>query len=128
MIAGIEKYHITAENIYNWDKKGFLIGIANVVKQIILKQALKSGRIHFAQQDGSREFISLLAYICADGTHLPPALIYKGELHNLQDSWVEDLGDDTAYFAASDNGWSYNKLGINWLEKVFERHTAAKAG
>jgi hypothetical protein len=128
LISGIEKYHITAENIYNWDEKGFIIGISNVVKRIISKEALKSGRVRFAQQDGSREFISLLACICADGTHLPPALIYKGESHDLQVSWVEDLGDDTAYFAASSNGWSCDSLGLDWLEKVFQRHTAAKAG
>ena len=24
--SGIEKYHITADNTYNWDEKGFLIG------------------------------------------------------------------------------------------------------
>ena len=41
---------------------------------------------------------------------------------------MDDLGDDTAYFAASDNGWTCQKLGMDWLEKVFERHTAAKAG
>jgi hypothetical protein len=39
-----------------------------------------------ASQDGSREFISLLACICADGTFLPLALIYKGDLADLQDS------------------------------------------
>jgi hypothetical protein len=33
-----------------------------------------------------------------------------------------------AYFAASDNGWSCNKLGLNWLEKVFEPYTKPKAG
>jgi hypothetical protein len=33
-----------------------------------------------------------------------------------------------AYFATSDNGWSCNKLGLNWLEKVFEPHTKPKAG
>ena len=41
---------------------------------------------------------------------------------------MDDLGDDAAYFAASNNGWTCQKLGMDWLEKVFERHTAAKAG
>jgi hypothetical protein len=108
----MEKYNITAKNIYNWDEKGFLLGIASITKRIMTKEALKSSRIH-VWQDGSREFISLLACICADGSHLPPSLIYKGISHDLQDSWVEDLGDDTTYFAASKNGWSCNKLGVN---------------
>jgi len=45
----------------------------------------------------------LLACIYTNNTHLLPALIYKGESYDLQDSWVEDLGDDIAYFAASEN-------------------------
>jgi hypothetical protein len=108
----MEKYHITAENIYNWDEKGFLLGIASITKCIMSRAALKSSRIQ-AQQDGSREFISLLACICANGTSLPPSLIYKGTSYDLQSSWVEDLGDETAYFASSNNGWSCNKLGLN---------------
>jgi hypothetical protein len=32
------------------------------------------------------------------------------------------------YFAASDNGWSYNDLGLQWLLEVLEQHTETKAG
>jgi hypothetical protein len=47
------------------------------------KKMYDSGRIIAAKQDGSREFISLLASICVDGTKLPLALIYKGALGDL---------------------------------------------
>jgi hypothetical protein len=47
------------------------------------KEAYKRGRIRNTQQDGSREFISLLAYVCADGTATPPALIYQGASNDL---------------------------------------------
>lgn len=64
-----------------------------------------------------------------DGAALPPALIYKGESADLHDSWVEDfLETDEAYFATSSNGWSPNDLGLQWLDKVFNRHTKDKAG
>jgi hypothetical protein len=102
--------------------------LGHTTKRILSHEAYKSGRVKHSKQDGSREFISLLACICADGTALPPALIYTGESHDLQDTWVEDLGDETAYFAASDNGWSCDDLGLQWLLKVFERHTKTKAG
>ena len=105
MIAGIEKYNITADNVYNWDEKGFLIGMASAVKQIMTLEALESGRITHASQDGSREFISLLACICANGTALPPALIYRGDSKTLQDTWLEDWSvDQQAFFAVSSNG------------------------
>lgn len=93
------------------------------------REALEQGRITQASQDGSREFISLLACICADKTFLPPTLIYKGESHDLQDSWLADFTEgDQAFFAASDNGWSSDDLGLQWLERVFERYTKQKAG
>ena len=50
-------------------------------------EALQSGRIQYASKDGSREFISLLACISANGTALPPALIYKGDSLSLQDTF-----------------------------------------
>ena len=129
MIQGIEKYNITAENLYNWNEKGFVIGQSSAVKRIMTRSALEKGRIMGACQDGNREFISLLACISADGKSLPPALIYKGKSHDLQDSWVEDLQEeDEVYFAASKNGWSCDNLGLQWLERIFHHHTKDKSG
>jgi hypothetical protein len=109
----MEKYNITSENLYNWDEKGFILGLAHAVKRIMTVYALKTSRIMSASQDGSREFISLLACICSDGSKLPPALIYKGESADLMDSWVADFTEeDQAYFAVSSNGWSCDNLGL----------------
>jgi len=90
------------------------------MKHVMSKEALRSGRVTNACTDGSREFISLLACICADSTFLPLALIYKGASHDLNDSWLEDVGETTAYFAATANGWTCDDLGIDWLTRVFE--------
>lgn len=111
------------------DEKGFLIGICNSMKRIVSKQYLNSRKLLGAVQDGSREFISLIAAICADGEVLAPALIYEGKSHDLQDSWLEDFdhSSDKAYFAASENGWTSDELGLSWLTKVFVPLTAKKA-
>jgi hypothetical protein len=53
------------------------------MKRIMTQEALKSGRIKKLKQDGSREFISILAYISAIGRWIPPLLIYKGDLSDL---------------------------------------------
>jgi hypothetical protein len=91
--------------------------------------AYKKGLIMGASQDGCREFLSLLACICADGTKLPPLLIYQGDSHDLQDSWVQDFNEgDQAYFAATANRWSCDQLGLEWLQKVFHPQTKDKAG
>ena len=115
--------------MYNWDKKGFLAGFGHAVKRIMTKLAYDTGLVRAAKQDGSCEFISLLATICADGTHLSPALIYQGISNDLQDSWVEDLvSQDEAFFAVSKNGWSNNEYGLNYLKYVFDPYTKAKTG
>ena len=124
----MEDYNITAENVYNWDEKGFLIGQASATRRIMSKAAVRSGRIPYACQDGSREFISLLACISATGKALPPALIYKGE--HLQDTWVDDFDTSSqqAHFSTSPNGWSSHAHGLDWLTSVFERYTKDKCG
>jgi hypothetical protein len=85
LIEGIKEYNITAENMYNWDEKGLLLGLAHVVKRFMTRHVLKTRQVMSAAQDGSREFLILLACICADVTKLPLALIYQGGLHDLQD-------------------------------------------
>jgi hypothetical protein len=68
--------------------------------------------LHSRSREGT---ISLLICVCANGTTLPPALIYKGVLDDLQNTWIEDLDErDRAYFTASTNGWTCNELGLAW--------------
>jgi len=101
-----------------------LIGQASSTKRIMTKEAFDSGRIQYASQDGSREFISLLACINATGAALPPTLIYKGDSKDLQDTWIEDFDlTTTAYFSTSSNGWSCDAFGRQWLKSVFNCHT-----
>jgi hypothetical protein len=56
-------------------------------------EALKSKKLLGASQDGSREFITLIASISAAPACIPPALIYQGESHDLQDSWLDDFNE-----------------------------------
>ena len=106
------------------------MGICRTMKRIVPIDHLKNKKTLGSSQDGSREFISLLATICADGSALPPALIYQGDTYDLQDSWLEDYdsSSDNAYFAVSKKGWTNENLGLSWLSKVFEPTTAKKAG
>jgi len=90
------------------------------------KEAYKSGRIRHVQQDSNREFISLLACICADGSALPPALIYQGSSGDLQNTWIDDLHEeDEAFFASSENSWSSDAFRLAWL-RLFDRNTCQK--
>ena len=105
-----------------------MIGRGAKRKRIMNRKAYKLGLVRNAAQDGSREFISLLACICADGTALPPSLIYQGKSHDLQSSWVTELDEeDEAYFTSSDRGWTNHELGMSWLRN-FVKDTQEKAG
>ena len=41
----IEKYHLTADNIYNIDEKGFVIGLGSKVQRIMSREAYEQGRV-----------------------------------------------------------------------------------
>ena len=81
----MEEYHITAENIYNVDEKGFLIGIGSKMRRIMTREAYEQGICQQSSQDGNREFITLIAYVSALGIAIPPTLLYKGQLLNCID-------------------------------------------
>lgn len=126
----IKQHQVETQNIYNMDEKGFLLGITSRTKRIFDRPLYQSKAVRQAIQDGSREWISLIACICADGSALDPALIYQASSTNIQSSWVEDLNPQhhQAFITVSESGWSNNEIGLAWLQQVFDRRTKAKAG
>jgi hypothetical protein len=101
--------------------------MAQSLKRIMTKQEYQSGRVKSNKQDGSREFVTLLAAICAVDTAAPPTLLYKRASGDLMSSWVEDVDKgDTAYFGSSAQGCSNNQFRLKWLTQVFHLHTEDK--
>lgn len=104
------------------------MGQTRATRRIVTKEALLKGAIT-ATQDGSREFITLIASISADGAHIAPTLIYKAESHAIQDVWVENVTqEDRVHFSVSENGWSSDEMGLAWLKEVFDRQTQPVSG
>jgi hypothetical protein len=90
----MDGYQSLPENTYNMDEKSFLIGRVTKAKRVFPKDQKASGKLLGAGQDGSREWISVTATICADGTTLPPLLIYDSTSGSIQDSWVQDFNSN----------------------------------
>jgi len=87
----------------------------------------KSGRVTKRKGYGNREFISCLVCVSVIGKWIPPVLVYKGLSNDLRDIWVKDIERDAGvYFASTENGWSCNALGLQWLKKIFERYIKPK--
>jgi hypothetical protein len=82
----IEKHCITANNLYNFDKKRFLIGLGQTLKRIIILIALKLGQVTKSKQDSSREFISILVYVLAIRKAIPPLFLYYDKSEDLLDT------------------------------------------
>ena len=92
------------KNIYNQNKKGFLIGIERTMKQIINTNTYNKNKIMKTNQNELKKFITLLTIIYTNGIILPPILIYKGEFKDLQNIQIQDIKEkDKVYFRTSSN-------------------------
>jgi len=111
------------------DEKGFLLGRITKAKIIFPKDLKASEKLLGAGQDGSREWITVVATICGDGTTLPPLLIYDSTSGLIQDSWVQDFdsNEHDAWFTSSASGWTSDEVGFKWLEGLFDQRTQGKA-
>jgi hypothetical protein len=79
--------------------------------------------------DSNREWVTVLATVCADGSVLPPCIIYPEAGRAVQASWVALINPKkhNIFFTTSPTGWTNDDLGFTWLEQVFGRYTAPEA-
>jgi hypothetical protein len=107
--------------MYNMDGKGCMLGILTRSKRVFSRRLYEEGKIKAHIQDGNREWITLLACICADGLALEPALIYQSASDSIQDTWLQALmPEDRGYICSSPSGWTNNDIGLSWLKQVFD--------
>jgi hypothetical protein len=85
----IDQYQVEARHVYNIDEKGFMLRVVGRSKRIFSKASYEARKRRSIIQDSSREWIMLLACICADGSYLEPALIYRSTSRSMQDSWLK---------------------------------------
>jgi hypothetical protein len=128
--AKIKEYNVLPENTYNMDEKGFAIGVIGKSKRIFSKTSWLEKKQREAIQDGSREWMTLLAGVCADGSCLPLGLIFQSKNKLIRSAWVNDIQvkEHDVFVSLSPSGWTNNDIGIAWLEQVFQRRTRVKAG
>ena len=72
----MDEYTIKSWNPYNMDEKGFLLSLTSRSKRVFSRHLYDEKEVSEALQDGLREFITLLACICANRSTVPPAIIY----------------------------------------------------
>jgi hypothetical protein len=126
----MEEYIILPADTYNMDEKGFMIGVIGRSKRVFSKRMWVKKEVRAAIQDGNREWITVLACVCADGSALPPSLIFAAANGNIRDTWVEaiEAGEHSVHVSSSPSGWTNDEIAMAWLEQVFDRHTKGKSG
>ena len=80
----LQQHRVLPQNIYNMDEKGFTIGLLTTQRRIFTKALFQKGQVLGSNEDGNREWITVLATICADGTWLPPGILYKSKSGEIQ--------------------------------------------
>jgi hypothetical protein len=118
----MDKYKIQLENIYNIDETGFQMGATSRSYVIIDK---RSGGYGHSGSGSKGENITAIETSCADGTVLPPFIIFKGE--HLQSTWYSGDAPQDWVAVTSSSGWTNDILAMGWLQRIFEPHTQAKA-
>jgi hypothetical protein len=115
----IAKYGIVDEDIYNFDETGFQMGVITTSKVVTSAEAERTDAI----QPGNREWVTVIESVNSTGWVLPPMIIFKAKLH--QKSWYDNLPLDWR-IGVSDNGWTTDLLGLEWLEKHFGPQTESR--
>ncbi|EED17013.1 pogo transposable element, putative [Talaromyces stipitatus ATCC 10500] len=118
----ISKYGILPEDIYNFDETGFAMGLCATAKVI-------TGSDRYARpkllQPGNREWVTAIEATNSTGWALPSYIIFKAKKYTRL-GWFEDLPDDWR-INISDNGWTTDKIGLEWLKTHFIPLTNGRA-
>jgi hypothetical protein len=77
--ATIKQHGILLEDIYNFNKTGFAMGLTSTAK--VITRSEYYGR-RPVLQPGNREWVTTIKSISASGWALPPTIIFKGKLFN----------------------------------------------
>lgn len=117
----IAKYGITQSDIYNFDETGFMMGVIST--SMVVTSSERRGKAK-SMQPGNREWVTVIQGVSACGWTVPPFMVVKGKFH-LQ-SWYQNGQLQPEWrVAISDNGWTTNEIGLDWI-KHFDKHTAAR--
>jgi hypothetical protein len=70
------------------------------------------------KQPGNRKWVTAIEAVNARGWAIPPFIIFDGKLH--LSTWYNTGIPTTWRIAVSDNGWTNDKLGLEWIQHFHE--------
>jgi hypothetical protein len=76
----ITVYNIVPSNMYNMDEKGIQLGVGKRTLVLVDRDQKTVQQV----EDGSRELVTVIETVCADGTALRPCVIFKAKRRDLE--------------------------------------------
>jgi len=121
LLATIDEFEVSPENIYNMDETGFNIGVAED-RNVIVDGTVS---IRYQAQGGRQEWVTSVDCICADGSSIPPLIIFTGM--SIMSNWIPRNFDTSWKLHYNTKGWTSREHGMRWLRECFEPMTREKA-
>lgn len=117
----IAKYGVLEEDIFNFDETGFQMGVISTSKVITTSD--RKGRPK-TKQPGNRKWVTAIEAVSAKGQAVPPFIIFDGKLH--QATWYQTGIPISWKIVVSDNGWTNDRLGLEWIQHFQENTKKCK--
>ena len=112
MEIGIRHALDLASRLWNGDEAGFVTSGAS--QRVLARKGARE--VHETSGGSGREYHTVLGAGAADGTRLPPFILYKGR--NLYLRWTYG-GPAGAVYGCSDSGWMEGGNFYSWFKKLF---------
>lgn len=125
----IAEHGIESKHTYCMDEKGIAVGDVGNKKVMFNKKLYETKKSsEHSLQEGKREWVTMVACACADGSTLPPGLICQKDKKNTQSAWLSEAEarKNSTFFFTSPSGWMDDDIGLTWLEQVFNRYNKQK--
>lgn len=102
------------QHIFNMDETG--LQFCHRPKKAVARKGTK--RLYQRTSD-SKEKVTVVACIRADGHALPPMCIVRGKTQVSVESFDVHLGPANCVWTWQEKGWIENSLGVEWFKNVF---------
>ena len=109
---------IQYEDIWNMDETGCALGVCTN-SQVVASSSKKKA---YLKSPEDREWVSIIETISAVGVKLQCLVIFKGK--HLQSTWFPAQGTPDWVYTTSENGWTSNAIGCEWLQRIFIPNTS----
>ncbi|THU99808.1 DDE-domain-containing protein, partial [Dendrothele bispora CBS 962.96] len=109
-------------HVWNMDEKGVQMGGGrkNRGEKYILSRRgrREKKKTHYRASSSNLELVTVIESINAEGSIMKPGFVFSGK--RLQKRWfTERISEEAGCIAVSDNGWTDDRLSLDWFKKTF---------